>query len=65
MHDLSVNIQRYATAGALLYTQPGGLGFPVSFVLSAPILISLKGSVTKTKGNPAGVIGRSLSLNLS
>lgn len=62
LQDLSFNIQRYATTGALLYTQPNGLGLPVSFVFSAPILISLKGSIVKTK-QPA-TVGRHLNLNL-
>lgn len=62
LHDLSFNIQRYATTGALLYTQPNGLGLPVSFVFSAPILISLKGSISKTK--QSGTVGRHLNFNL-
>jgi hypothetical protein len=62
LHDLSFNIQRYATTGALLYTQPNGLGIPVSFIFSAPILISLKGSIAKTK--QAGTVGRNINLNL-
>jgi hypothetical protein len=60
--DFSFNIQRYATTGALLYTQPNGLGFPVSFIFSAPILISLKGSIAKTK--QPGTVGRHINLNL-
>jgi hypothetical protein len=62
LHDLSFNIQRYATTGALLYTQPNGLGIPVSFIFSAPILISLKGSIAKTK--QPGSVGRHINLNL-
>ena len=62
LQDLSFNIQRYATTGALLYTQANGLGLPVSFVFSAPILISLKGSIVKTK--QPGTVGRHINLNL-
>ena len=62
LNDLSVNIQRYATAGALLYTQPAGLGWPVSVVWSSPLLISVKGSISKTK--TPGLIGRNIALSL-
>lgn len=62
LQDLSFNIQRYATTGALLYTQSNGLGFPVSYVFSAPILISIKGSIAKTK--QPGTVGRIIKLNL-
>jgi len=62
LQDLSFNFQRYATAGALLYTQPDGLGLPVSFVFSAPLIIGIKGSMTKTK--VPGMIGRHIQLSL-
>lgn len=60
LQDLNVNLQRYATTGALLYTQPNSL--PVSVVMSAPILLSLKGSISKLK--TPGVVGRRINLSL-
>lgn len=59
---MTLNLQRYAVTGAILNTQPNGLGFPVSQFFSAPLLISLKGSISKirtTKG-----LGRDISLNI-
>ena len=62
LQDVAFSIQRYATAGALLYTQPDGLGLPVSFVFTAPLIIGIKGSMTKTK--VPGMIGRLMQMSL-
>jgi hypothetical protein len=59
---VALNFQRYATTGALLYTQPNSLGLPTSFVFSAPLLISLKGAITKPK--TSATFHRNVNINL-
>ena len=62
MQDVKMNMQRYATTGALLYTQPNGLGLPVSHIFSAPIMISLKGTISKIRGIKG--FGREFDINI-
>jgi len=62
LQDMTLNIQRYAITGALLYTQPNGLGMPVSHFFSAPLLISLKGAINKLKTSKG--FGREININI-